>query len=80
MARKCLNEVELIELALRRTKKARNQTLAAKMLGVGRSHYVGFITGHKRPGPRILRRLGMTQHFHYEKKVARRAKKTSPVK
>lgn len=63
-----LTEEELVQVALRHTSKARTQGEAAKMLGVHRSHFVNFISGRKRPGPRILRRLGMVSVVRYMKK------------
>jgi hypothetical protein len=63
-----LTEDKLVRVALRHTRKANTQTEAAKMLGVHRSHYVNFLAGRKWPGPRILKRLGMVQEFHYTKK------------
>lgn len=80
---KCMTEEELVQLALRRTSKARTQGEAAKQMGVHRSHFVNFIAGRKRPGPRILKRLGMVQVVHYmdapKKKAAAKpaAKKSS---
>jgi hypothetical protein len=63
-----LTEDKLVRVALRHTRKANTQGEAAKMLGVARSHFVNFIAGRKRPGPRILRRLGMLSVVRYTKK------------
>lgn len=79
----CMTEEELAQHAIRFTRKARTQGEAAKMLGVHRSHYVNFIAGRKRPGPRILRKLGMQQVVHFLKaapKKKRAPKADKPVK
>lgn len=69
-----MTEDQLRDYVRKTTKSAAHNGEAAKMVGCSRSQFVNFLAGRKRPGKRMLRRLGLERQLVYVPRVKRGTK------